>query len=289
MSFFQSRDGTQLHEETWPAQGKPLASVVIVHGYGEHIGRYDETGRALAAAGFSVRGLDLRGHGQSAGVRGFCNRFDEYLDDVDAIVARARSEKLPLFVLGHSFGALVAPFYVLGHPGTVAGLVLTSPFWKLALAVPPAKVLAGKIASRIYPKLGLPSGLKGNEVTRDPEIAAIYDRDPLNNKNATARWFTETSTAQESLVTRASELTLPVLLLVGEADKIAAAPQARVVFDRIGSKDKTLRMLTGQYHEVLNEPKPTRQQTVAEIVEWLRAHAAAASASDGGKLRASEA
>jgi alpha-beta hydrolase superfamily lysophospholipase len=289
MSFFQSRDGTQLHEETWAAQGKPIAAVVIVHGYGEHIARYDETGRALAAAGFSVRGLDLRGHGQSGGVRGFCNRFDEYLDDVDAIVARARAEGLPVFLLGHSFGALVAPFYALRYPGNVAGLVLTSPFWKLALAVPPVKVLAGKIASRLYPKLGLPSGLKGVDVTRDPELAALYDRDPLNNKNATARWFTETSTAQLSLVARASELTLPVLLLVGEADKIAAASQAPIVFERIGSKDKTLRMLAGQYHEVLNEPKPTREHTVAEIVEWLRAHASAAKATDGGKLRASEA
>src|SRR5437879_12521189 len=113
MSFFQSRDGTQLHEETWPAQGKPLASVVIVHGYGEHIGRYDETGRALAAAGFSVRGFDFRGHGQSAGVRGFCNRFSEYVDDLEAAVTRARAEGLPVFLLGHSFGALVAPHYAI--------------------------------------------------------------------------------------------------------------------------------------------------------------------------------
>jgi lysophospholipase len=196
MSFFQSRDGTQLHEETWPATGKPTAAVVIIHGYGEHIGRYDETGRALAAAGFSVRGRDLRGHGQSGGVRGFCNRFDEYLDDVDAIVTRARAEGLPVFILAHSFGALVAPHYVLRHPTNVAGLVLTSPFWKLALAVPPLKVLAGKIASTVYPKLALPAGLKGADVARDPEIAAKYDVDPLNNKNATARWFTESSAAR---------------------------------------------------------------------------------------------
>jgi alpha-beta hydrolase superfamily lysophospholipase len=289
MSFFQSRDGTQLHEETWPATGKPTAAVVIIHGYGEHIGRYDETGRALAAAGFSVRGLDLRGHGQSGGVRGFCNRFDEYLDDVDAIVTRARAEGLPVFILAHSFGALVAPHYVLRHPTNVAGLVLTSPFWKLALAVPPLKVLAGKIASTVYPKLALPAGLKGADVARDPEIAAKYDVDPLNNKNATARWFTESSAAQESLLARAPELTVPTLLVVGEADKVAAAPQARVVFERLGAKDKTLRMLAGQYHEVLNEPKETRQKTVAEIAEWLRAHAAAASAAPGGKLRASEA
>ena len=289
MSFFQSRDGTQLHEESWPATGKALASVVIVHGYGEHIGRYDEAARALAAAGFNVRGLDLRGHGQSGGVRGFCNRFDEYLDDVDAIVSRARADGLPVFLLGHSFGALVAPHYALRHPANVAGLVLTSPYWQLAMQQPALKIWAGKIASTIAPKLALPTGLKGADVCRDPELAAKYDVDPLNNKNATARWFTESTTAQEQILARAPELTLPTLLLVGEADRVAAAPQARVVFERIGAKDKTLRMLAGQYHEVLNEPKPTRDQTVSEIVEWLRAHAAKASVSTGEKLRASEA
>ena len=107
--------------------------MVIVHGYGEHIAPLRRDGRALAAAGFSVRGLDLRGHGQSGGVRGFCNRFDEYLDDVDAAVARARGEGLPLFLLGHSFGALVVPFYALRASTDVAGMVLTSPTWKLAL------------------------------------------------------------------------------------------------------------------------------------------------------------
>jgi alpha-beta hydrolase superfamily lysophospholipase len=289
MSFFQSHDGTQLHERVWPAEGTALASVVIAHGYGEHIGRYDETGRKLAAAGFHVRGLDLRGHGQSGGVRAYCNRFDEYVEDVDAEVTRARAEGLPVFLLGHSFGGLVAPFYALAHPDALAGLVLTSPFWKLALPVPAAKVWAGKIASRLLPKLSLPAGLKGADVCRDPEIAALYDRDPLNNKNATARWFTESAAAQQALSTRASQLTLPVLLVVGEADLVASAPQARVVFERIGSKDKTLRMLAGQYHEVLNERPAEREKTVAEIAEWLRAHATSTRSADGGKLRVSEA
>jgi alpha-beta hydrolase superfamily lysophospholipase len=191
-----------------------------------------------------------------------------------------------VFILAHSFGALVAPHYVLKYDG-IAGLVLTSPYWNLAMAVPPAKVLAGKIASRIAPKLALPSGLKGQDVTRDPEIAAIYDKDPLNNKSATARWFTEASTAQEELVARAGDLTLPILLIAGEADRIAAAPQARVVFDRLGSRDKTLRMLTGQFHEVLNEPPADREKTVAEIVEWLRTHAASAQRGEAGKLHVS--
>lgn len=282
MTFFQSRDGTQLHERVWPAEGKALAMVVIVHGYGEHIGRYDETARALAAAGFSVRGLDLRGHGQSGGARGFCRRFDEYLDDVEGTVTRARAEGLPTFLLGHSFGGLVGAHYALRFPETLAGLVLTSPYWKLAMDVPAAKVLAGKIASRLYPGLSLPSGLRGADVSRDPKIAAAYDADPLNNKNATARWFTEAAAAQDALWARAGELRLPLLLVVGAADKVASAPHSEALFARIGAADKTLRMLSGQYHEVLNEPPADRQKTVAEIVEWLRAHAQAAEA----KLRA---
>jgi alpha-beta hydrolase superfamily lysophospholipase len=168
-------------------------------------------------------------------------------------------------------------------------MVLTSPYWQLAMQQPAAKIWAGKLASFVAPKLALPTGLKGADVCRDPELQKKYDVDPLNNKNATARWFTESSRAQEELVARAAQLTTPTLLLVGEADKVAAAPQARVVFERLGSQDKTLRMLAGQYHEVLNEPKPTRDATVKEIVEWLRAHASGAGTGTGGKLRASEA
>jgi alpha-beta hydrolase superfamily lysophospholipase len=281
MSFFQSRDGTQLHERAWPTSGQPRAVVVIVHGYGEHIGRYDATARALADAGFTVRGFDLRGHGQSGGVRGHCSKFNEYLEDVDAAVVRARGENLPLFLLGHSFGALIASQWALAHPQELAGLALTSPFYGLALAVPAAKVLAGKIASRIYPSLALPSGLKGVDVSRDPEIQKLYDADPLNNKNATARWFTEASAAQADLEARAPQLTVPVLMIAGGADGIASPKQAKVVFDRFGSRDKTFHLLDGQRHEVLNELPADRAQTVQEIAEWLRAHAGA----DDGKLR----
>jgi alpha-beta hydrolase superfamily lysophospholipase len=282
MSFFQSRDGTQLHERAWPAQGQSRAVVVIVHGYGEHIGRYDATARALGEAGFTVRGFDLRGHGQSGGIRGFCRRFSEYLEDVDAEIVRARGETLPLFLLGHSFGGLIAAHWALAHPSELTGLVLTSPFFGLALPVPAAKVLAGKVFSKIYPSMALPTGLKGSDVTRDPELQALYESDPLNNKNATARWFTEAAAAQVELERRAGEITLPVLLIAGGADGVASPKQAKVVFDRLGARDKTLQLLDGQRHEVLNELLPDRTRTVGEIAEWLRAHAGA----DDGKLRA---
>jgi alpha-beta hydrolase superfamily lysophospholipase len=281
MSFFQSRDGTQIHERVWPADGNARAVVVIAHGYGEHIARYDQTAKDLARGGFSVRGIDFRGHGQSGGVRGHIVRFSDYIDDLEAEVTRARGENLPLFVLGHSNGALIASHFVVRFPELLTGLVLTSPFFKLALPVAGAKLWAAKIASRLLPKLPIPSGLKGADVSRDPDVARVYDNDPLNNKNATARWATETLAAQAAIVEQAEKIQLPVLLVAGAADKIAAANQSQVVFDRLGSTDKTLRMLAGQYHEVLNELPDDRKQTIALIVDWLGNHAASA-----GKLRA---
>jgi alpha-beta hydrolase superfamily lysophospholipase len=274
MAFFQSTDGTQLHEEVWlPQNGQAQALVVIVHGYGEHIGRYEQTARELTRAGLRVHGYDQRGHGQSGGVRGFCRRFDEFLTDLGQILHRARAAgDLPLFQLGPSFGGLVAAHYALGHASELRGLILTSPFFGLALKVPPAKIFAGKIASRLVPTLALPSGLKGSDVSRDPEVGAAYDRDPLNNKNATARWFTETSAAQDSLFARASELRLPTLVMQGEADRIADARRTQAVFERIGSADKTFHMLTGQFHEVLNELPADRQKTLADIISWIAAH-----------------
>jgi alpha-beta hydrolase superfamily lysophospholipase len=286
MSFFQSQDGTQLHERVWPVDGRALAVVLIVHGYGEHIGRYDQTARDLNQSGFQVRGFDLRGHGQSGGARGHCLRFGEYLEDLEAAVVRARAEGMPLYLLGHSFGALISSHYAMDHANQLAGLVLTSPFFALALPVPAPKVWAGKLFSKLLPTLALPTGLKGTDVSRDPDVQRLYDSDPLNNKKATARWFTESQEAQVTLLQRASRMTLPLLMVAGGADPVAAAPHARVVFDHFGATDKTLRMLDGQLHEVLNELPEDRQKTIREIAEWLRAHAQNAPAGADGKLRA---
>jgi len=185
MANFAAPDGTSIHEVLWPlSAGAAKGTVVLAHGYGEHILRYEHVAKALNAAGFDVRGTDLRGHGQSGGHRGFCLSFSEYLDDLQALIDRARTPA-PLFLLGHSFGGLIVTEFVLSRkPAGIAGVVLSSPFYQLKLQVPKVKVLAARMMSRIYPKLSLPSGLKGEDVSRDPAIAAAYDRDPLNNKAA---------------------------------------------------------------------------------------------------------
>jgi alpha-beta hydrolase superfamily lysophospholipase len=282
MPNFASSDGVSLYEKVWPASA-PKAVAILVHGYGEHIERYAHVAAALNAAGFHARGYDQRGHGQSGGTRGFCMHFSEYLDDLKLVIARATKEwpGLPVFLVAHSFGGLVSCKYLLRDASGITGLVLSSPYFKLKLEVPAIKVMAGKIMSKIIPKLSLPSGLKGADVSRDPDIASLYDRDPLNNKNATARWFTETSSAQEEVAARASEIKLPALVMHGAADKIADPAQTDSIFRKLGSADKQLKMYEGQFHEIFNEPAEDRKKTLNDVTEWLTAHAA-----EAGKLRA---
>lgn len=271
MNTFPSADGTLLNEMVWPAPSH-RGVVALLHGYGEHIARYDHVGKALATAGFSVYGCDLRGHGKSAGVRGHIDRFTQYLDDAQALVTRARVAGGPVFILGHSNGGLIATHYVLRDPQGIAGLVLSSPFFGLKLAVPWIKVMAGKLASNVYPTLKLPSGLRGVDVSRDPATQVDYDNDPLNNKNATARWFTETLAAQAAAYDKAPSLTLPCLVLHGAADKIADPQRTEAVAARFGSRDKTVALLPGQYHEIFNEPEADRAKAIGQMTDWLTAH-----------------
>lgn len=249
----------------------PRAALVLVHGYGEHCARYGHVVRRFVEHGISVLTYDQRGHGLSGGVRGHCDRFHEYHDDLTAIVGLARRELegAPLFGFGHSFGGLVVSTYALDHAHTFRGLVLSSPYFGLALAVPPAKIWVGKLASRLAPTLAVPSGLAGKDLTHDPEIARAYDLDPLGLKGATARWFTESSAAQATLLARASELTLPVYLAHGAEDKVASPAASRAVFDRLGAKDRRYESKAHLFHEILNEP--SWAPIADEMAEWVLA------------------
>ncbi|MBX3258739.1 MAG: lysophospholipase [Labilithrix sp.] len=266
-----------------PSEGVK-AVLGILHGYADHGARYRHVMGALAEHGIGSIAIDLRGHGRALGPRGFCQRFDEYLDDARELrrlvderargAARARGEgpdPVPTFLFGHSFGGLVATSSILESPGSFRGLVLSAPFFGLALEVPRVKVLAGKLASRVYPRLGLPSGLAGTDMTHDAEKARAYDEDPLVFPNATARWFTETVAAQERALANASRLTLPLYVAFGTGDKVANMAAAKRVFAAAGSADKTWDAREGLYHEVLNEP--SWKDLVESIARWIVTHA----------------
>ena len=270
-----AKDGIKITVYHWPCP-VARAQVLVLHGYGEHAQRYDELAQTFVAAGYDVVAPDLRGHGKSGGPRHFVQHFSSYFDDFDVVCAKADelSPTLPRFLLGHSFGGLVALAEIIDRAPSVRGLVLSSPFLRVKLVVPGWKLLAAKVAAKLYPQLELPSGLSGAAVARDPEIARLYDTDPLNGKGATAGWFVESQRMQQHVFDEAARVTLPVLLMHGEADIVADPVRSAELFPRLGSEDKTLALVTGAYHEIFNEPPDDRRRIMARVVSWLDEHRA---------------
>lgn len=264
-----SADGRKLAVQRWPASGDACASVLIVHGYFEHGGRYDEFGRYLAARRIEACAVDLRGHGLSSGARGHIGSFDEYLWDVDAAWARLSGEHR--FLLGHSLGGLVALRWMseprAGHaPSHARGLILTNPFLQAALRIPAWKVAVGRVMASIYPKFSLPAGLDPSLLSHDEASNDGYRQDKLVFDRATAGWFAATTRAQAEMAHRTA-LPVPLLCVVGEADGIAL-PQATLdYFERVRAPRKTLSVLPQQYHEVLHEPQ--RIDLFDAIASWI--------------------
>lgn len=275
----RARPGPSLYYASAMPTGGAKAVLAIIPGYADHGARYAHVMGALAEHGIGSVAIDLRGHGRAQGTRGFCTRFDEFLDDAAELrrLVEGRAKGAPMLLFGHSFGGLVAALSVLdgGDAGARAwkGLVLSAPFFGLGLEVPRIKIIAGKIASRLVPKLGLPSGLEGKDMTHDPAKAKDYDNDPLVFKNATARWFTEATAAQQKVLASASRLKMPLYMTMGTADKVASLSAAKRFFDAAGSADKTWDPREGLFHEVLNEP--SWKDIVDDIARWVLAKSGA--------------
>lgn len=240
-------------------QRRPRGGVLLVHGYAEHAARYDHVVGAWCDQGLAVARLDLRGHGRSGGVRGHVAAFDEYVSDVERWISHLNgvngwtSERAPV-LFGHSMGGLVATHVALRRSGQLSGLALTSPFFGLAKPVSGIQLWLARVASRLAPGLRQPSGLKGSDISHDPEIVARYDSDPLGFHHVTARWFTETSRAQTEALQHANRITLPLFCIAAGDDRVVSVDATRRWFDRASSRDKELAVLPGHFHEVLNEP-----------------------------------
>jgi alpha-beta hydrolase superfamily lysophospholipase len=266
--FFSARDGVRLfwHVARVPS---PTAHVAIVHGYAEHLGRHGEIAEALTAAGYAVHLLDCRGHGQSGGKRAFVDDFRDYLSDLELFLDRVKEHAAgaPIFLLGHSHGALIAARYLLDKPDAVRGAVFSSPYFRLKLSVSPVKLLAGKLLARVLPGLPMRNDLKPEQLTRDVAIQNATRRDPLYQQIATPRWYTESTAAQETVLRRATEFVTPFLLLSGGADPIADPAAGREFFEHATSKDKQHKEYDGFLHELFHEPE--RDAVFRDVVGWL--------------------
>jgi len=266
--FLNSADHLRLFWQRYTPPS-PRATVAVLHGGGDHSGRYPALTSALVRGGFQVALVDFRGHGQSDGRRWHVDAFSDYLADLDAFVAKLREDGLagPLHVVGHSQGGLIAALWGLSHGREAAGFVLSSPYLKLALEPPAVKVLAARLLGRLVPWLPVATGLEVADLTSDEEMRRWTERDPLYGRATTPRWFDEAGRAQAEVLRRAREFEAPLLVLAAGADAIADVETTRRWYGEVRSTDKGLQVYEGFRHEIFNEVE--RHRPIEAVVTWI--------------------
>lgn len=272
-STFAGAAGVTLHTVDWlPDDSVPIvADVVLVHGYGEHSGRYAPVAEELTARGLRVAALDLRGHGRTTGIpRGDIDSFERMVDDVSAYVDSVAGDR-PLFVYGHSMGGLVAVRLAERDDRRFAGMVITSAALEAAGSIPAPLVAVVNVVGRLAPNLRT-IALDGDAISRVEEVRVDYDRDPLNYRGKlSAGVGREMNLAMASAHAEASRITCPLLVLHGTADALTAPGGSQRLVDNVSSKDVTHRTWEGAYHELHHEPE--RDEVIETIGDWLLAHA----------------
>ena len=269
LSHVRAADGTSILVRDWTSDaqlGWPWASVLLVHGLGEHSGRYEHVGDQMAAAGLDVHAYDHRGNGGSGGRRGHVDHWEQYHDDLAERLVNVRGQAAgrPVVLYGHSMGGLVALGYLLTDRPRPDLVVLSSPALDSTLAEW-KKTLAPTL-SRIVPTLAVPNGIDGRTLSRDPAVADKVGADPLATTSSTTRFGAEALAEQERVRRDFGGLTLPTLVLHGLDDGLVP-PQASEILATLPNVER--RTYPGLRHELHNEPEGPA--IVDEIIAWIRA------------------
>jgi alpha-beta hydrolase superfamily lysophospholipase len=256
LSTFTASDGDNIAVHDWPLpdDARPRGVVVLVHGLGEHAGRYDHVAQRLNGWGFDVRGYDHFGHGESGGPRGGVTAATRLVDDLAEIVESTRKRAprgVPLLLLGHSLGGLLAASYAAGHPGHVDGLVLSSP--ALATRLGPLQRLLLRTLPRLAPGLRVGNGLDPGWLSHDPEVERAYRADPLVHDRISARLARFIDDEGDRVVAKAAGWTVPTLLLYAGNDRLVDPAGSHAFAETAPDDVVSSCCFEAMYHEIFNE------------------------------------
>ena len=270
--YFKEARDTSIYYQSWLPEDEPKACLILVHGLAEHSGRYRNVVNYFVPSGYAVYGIDHIGHGKSGGERGYVERFRDYTLPLKTYVDMIHDEapEKPLFMIGHSMGGLIAVAFLLEHPYELSGAVLSGPSVKVPDNISKTVVFIGKILSGIMPRSGILQ-LDANGVSRDPAVVEAYVNDPLvYTGKISARLGAEMLKTMRNVIEKTSDITLPIMIVQGGDDRLVDPSGAQLLYDTLGSSDKTVKIYDGFYHEVFNEPQ--HGQVLHDVKEWVEAH-----------------
>jgi len=268
--FLQASDHTSLFYRQW-LHPQARGAIVLVHGLGEHSGRYGELADLFHTAGLSVRAYDLRGHGQSGGARGSLRGDDDLINDLKLVFDDfARSCQSTPFLFGHSLGGLVAARFATGDMSPVRGVLLSSP--ALAIRMNGFQRLLLALTTRIAPALAVPTSLPAHKVSHDAGLVQAYRADPLNHGKVAARVVNFMLSAMAQVQRDAAGFRLPLLLQMAGDDAFVDPQGSRAFFAQVPPLDKCLHCYEDAYHEIFNESAERRLLAQDDLKAWLASH-----------------
>lgn len=253
----------------WAVSGETRAVILLVHGLGEHCARYQAVAESFNGAGYAVCSMDLPGHGKSVGRPGFVHRFSDFEHAVHDLYEKIAEwyPDLPVFLLGHSMGGLIATKVLIDHQDRFSGALLSGAAIQSPQQPPAFQIGIIKIISALLPKLGVLS-LDASGISRDPKVVEDYMNDPLVAKGRlSARLLAEMFKTMETCKAEAKRIALPIRIMHGGSDDMTSPSGSEFLYQTVASKDKELKIYDGLMHEIFNEPEG--DEITAEMIDWL--------------------